>query len=98
MATYTVAAGDFAVHAKTLTADTEDIVDFPADLENVEVLVHSGDAPVYFTVNRAAATVAGGNTDVVTAGSAVQVPVGTSGNTQVRLISAAACVYSVTKT
>lgn len=98
MATYTVSAGDIAAHAKTLVADTEDVVDFSVDVENVEVLVHSGDAPVYFTVNRASATVAGGNTDVVTAGSAVQVPVGTSGNTQVRLISAAACVYSVSKT
>jgi len=98
MATYTVSAGDIAAHAKTLTIDSEDVVDFPADLEGVEVLVHSGDNPVYFTVNRTAATVAGGNTHVAVTGVPVRVPVGTSGNTQVRLISAAACVYSVSKT
>lgn len=97
MATYTVAEGQLAAHAKTLAANVADTVDFAEDLQAIEVLVHSGTEPVYFTVNRSVPTVAGANTDVALPASAVQRPVGTAGNTQVRLISAGACVYSVTK-
>lgn len=97
MATYSIASGDIAVHEKSLAAGVEDVVNFAEDISDVEVLVHSGSAPVYFTVDRAATAVAGPRTVAVMPSSAVQVQVWTRGASQVRLISSASAVYSVTK-
>lgn len=97
MATYTANSGERAVHNKTLTGNTEDTVTLGDDFDQVEVMVSALTAPVYFTVDSTAASVAGGGTYVIaSAGSYLQVPVPTAGNTIVRLISAAAATYFVT--
>ncbi len=101
MATYTVAAGKTALHAKTTVASVEDIVNFADDIPNVEVFVESG-AGVYFTTNRSAATLPGSDTNgsmttYVPAGSSVQTEVWTDAGSQIRLISAGAAVYHVTR-
>lgn len=98
MATYTVAAGKRGVRAKTLGANTEDIINFSEDISAVEVYVESGSATVYFSTDRSAATVAGDNTDPVAPGSAVTTEVWTGGNSQIRLISSATAVYNVSRT
>lgn len=73
----------------TLTASAEHIINFDTDLTEVEVLVDSTTSAVtYVSVNRAAATVGGKHCIPVHPGTGVTIPVPTSGNTQVRLITA----------
>lgn len=98
MATYTVAAGEIGVYAKTLAANTVDTVTISRQHDPVEVWT-DGTAAVYFTVDGSAPTVGGNTTYEVPAGSpavrdGVQVPA--SGNTVVKLISAGTPKYSVT--
>jgi hypothetical protein len=66
------------------------------DLEQVEVVSLDGLAPIYFTIDGSAPTVAGAKTYVIPAaiGSKV-VAVPTSGATVVRLISVGGPTYSV---
>lgn len=92
MATYTVSAGALGAHAKTTSGGVEDVVNFASE-GPVEVMVESG-AGVYFTLNGAAATVAGAGTYYVPVGSSLQPSQPTS---QVRLISSGAAVYHVVR-
>lgn len=96
MADYTVAAGDKAVHAKTLVADTVDTVTLGRDWKEIEVLSHDGAAAIYFTTDGSEPTVEGAHCDVVpaTPSSAIVKRRG-AGPTTVRLISAGTPLYSV---
>jgi hypothetical protein len=97
---YTVPAGDVGVHAKTLVASTVDTVTFTsADLPEVEVLT-DGTADIYVTFGSTKTpTVAGTQCWRVPAGSASAVlPVHTSGDTIVKLISSGTPGYSVART
>lgn len=102
MTAYSIAAGKLAAHAKSLAANTEDIVSFAGNARtgsyrNVDILVHSGTAPVYFTTDGSTATVAGDNCYVVLPGNAAQVSPSLAGAGAIHLISAAAAVYSVSE-
>lgn len=89
------ASGTWSVH-RTLTPASVDVVTFGEDLRQVEVLSRNGAGELYFTVDGATPTVAGDSTHVLPAAiSSMTVPAGGSGNTVVRLISAAAVTYSV---
>lgn len=96
MATYTLGSG-FAAHAKTLAAGVVDVVDFGRNIDLVEVVVESGTAPVYFTVDGSTPTVAGSRTWAAFVGQGVRLPVPEEVATTVRLISAASAVYSVSE-
>jgi hypothetical protein len=109
MADYTIADGDIACHAKTLSPNTEDTVTFPHIDENgvVTLIVYpGGTSPVYVSSGSTPATVAGPQTRVLFPGFAGELtgPSGklsgldgasTSPPTKVRLISASAVTYSV---
>lgn len=96
MAAYTVAAGDVGKYELTLAANTEDTVTFTgANLDKVDVVVHSGTAPVYFRFGSTAAVVKADGCHMVTPGTAVTCESPDNAVTVVRLISAATCVYSV---
>lgn len=102
MATYTIAAGKIAAHAKSLGANTEDVVSFSGtshtgSYRTADILIHSGTAPVYFTTDGSAATVAGDNCYVVLPANSAQVSFTLAGSGAVHLISAAAAVYSVSE-
>jgi len=96
VASFTVAANELAVHAKTLTAATVDTVTFSADLDQVEVVNEDGAAAIYFTVDGSTPQVAGNNTYYLPAAiGGLQVTVPTSGNTVVKVISAGTPKYGV---
>lgn len=96
MAAYTVAAGDVGKYELVGVANTEDTVTFTARaIDKVDVVVHSGTAPVYFRFGSTAAVVKADGCHMVTPGTAVTCEVPTKDVTVVRVISAAACVYSV---
>jgi len=73
----------------TLVASTVATVTFDEDFSHVEVINVDGVAAVYFRCDGTDPTTAGAGSDVVVAavGAALQVPVATAGNTQVKLIS-----------
>jgi hypothetical protein len=100
VATYTVPAGDVGVHVKTLVASTVDTVTFTsADLAEVEVLTN-GAADIYVTFGSTKTpTVAGTQCWRIPADTVSAVlPVHTSGDTVVKLISAGTPTYSVGRT
>lgn len=94
MATYNLADGAVAAHAKALAAGTEDVVNFPAryGIGDPQVLIHPGTPdPVYVCSGSAAATVGGDHCRVIWPGWALKL----DDVSNVRLISAGAAVYSV---
>lgn len=97
MASYTVAAGLIAAHAKTLVAATVDTVDFAGNTSAVEVL-SDGAAAIFFTTDGTTPTVNGGNCYVIPAGgvSSVIVP-DRDFDGVVKLISSGTPTYSVTR-
>lgn len=96
MAAYTVAAGDVGKYEIAHVANTEDTVTFTGTaVDRVDVVVHSGTSPVYFRFGSTAAVVKADGCHMVTPGTSVTCEVPTKDATVVRLISAAACVYSV---
>ena len=100
MATYNLAAGDEAAHAKTMVAATEDTVNFVEAVSDVEIVIHSAPAAIYVTLDNVAATVAGARTfvipPVIGQFRRLRVPKRETATT-IRLISAGAPVYSVSK-
>jgi hypothetical protein len=96
VASYVVSAGNVGVHAKTLAASTVDTVTFTGkDLPSVEVL-SDGSADIYVCFGTGTPTVGGGNCQRIPAGSGGAIlPVHTTGDTVVKLISAGTPVYSV---
>jgi hypothetical protein len=60
MANFTVAAGNVAKHAWTLTANQVDTITFADNIGTVDVIT-DGTADVYFTVDGSTPTVAGAN-------------------------------------
>lgn len=102
MAAYTVAVGDIGKYELALTANTDDVVTFGGgaadsvivDLTRVEIVHHSGTNPLYVRFG-VAATVKGDGCWMVMPGTATVLPVPTSGDTAVHVISAASAVYSV---
>lgn len=99
VADYTVPAKHIGVHAKTLIAGTQDSVTFlGSDLAEVEIL-SNGSADIYVHFGPGNATVAG--TDcyrIMAAMGATVLPVDTSGDTVVKLISSGTPTYSVERT
>lgn len=107
MTNYTIASGDIASHAHTLTPDVEDTVTFSAADGEVTLILHPGDtSPVYVSSGTVPATVAGAKCRVLFPGFAGQLTgpsgilsgldgAGSGTPTKVRLISAAAVTYSV---
>lgn len=99
MTAYTVPSGHIAAHAKTLVASTQDTVTFTgADLTEVEIFT-SGTAAIYVRIGTGSATVAGTDCWQVpaVAGSST-LPVRTSGDTVIKLISSGTPTYSVSRT
>lgn len=83
------------VHA-TLVAATVDTVTLDRDYSEVEVTNVDGVAPLYFTVDAAAPTVAGNDTEVLPGAiGRLRIPSGSGSPTVVRLISAGTPKYSV---
>lgn len=102
MATHSVAQNQVAVHRLALAANTEEIVQFAEDLDQVEVVQISGTDPVYFSTNgQAAAIPADGAAShcysTVQPLVSVALDPRRSTATQVRLICATAAVVSVTR-
>jgi hypothetical protein len=99
VADYIVPATHVAIHAKTLVADTQDTVTFTsADLTEVEILT-DGVADIYVRIGTGSAAVEGTQCWRVPAGSGSAVlPVHTSGDTVIKLISAGTPKYSVGRT
>jgi hypothetical protein len=97
MTAHAVAAGAVAVHRFTLTANTEDVVTFADDADQVEILVLSGAEPVFVTIDGSAATVDGSHCYLVAAGQSLTLDVPRQATTgpSVSLISAASAVVSV---
>lgn len=106
MADYTIAAGEIASHAHTLSPGAEDTVTFPEADRKVTLILHpDGADPVYVTIGAAAATVAGAHCRILFPGSQGQLfgPDGILNGlegartdvTKVRLISDGAVTYSV---
>lgn len=79
----------------TLTAGTVDRVALTRDATAVEVLNRSATDEIYFTVDGPDPAVAAAGTQVVTAGSALEVAANASAVTTVRLISSGPAAYSV---
>lgn len=95
----TLAAGERAAHAITLTAATVDTVTFTDDVDVVEVL-SDGAFDLYVRVDGTAPTVGGKLSYRLPAGaiSSREIPMsGDAGALTVKLISAGATKYSVTK-
>ncbi len=66
MAVYNIAAGDIAVHNKTLVATVVDAINFPSDPSAFEIQTN-GTAVIYLTTDGSTPTVGGANTHVVPA-------------------------------
>jgi hypothetical protein len=81
----------------TLVAGTVDTITLPAAARTVEVVNRNGAAEIYFTVDGGTPTVAGNDTQVVTAGAgaALEYPSEDNTTTVVRLISSGTPTYSV---
>lgn len=62
MASYTLAAAERGVHAKTLVANTVDTVTVAGDLSRLE-LYSDGAAKIYYTTDGSTPTVGGANTE-----------------------------------
>jgi hypothetical protein len=86
------------VYGVTLTANTEEVVQFVDDVSTLEILNMDGAAAVYFAVNRGAATVAGAHCRVLPAAvtSVLFEPSG-SDPTTVSLISSGTPTVSVAR-
>ncbi|WP_372663585.1 hypothetical protein [Amycolatopsis kentuckyensis] len=98
MPTHTVSRSQVGVYAITLVANTEEIVNFADDVGTIEIFNMDGAAPVYFTVNAAAATVAGQHTRMIPASIAsIQYDPTTSNPTSVSLISPGTPTISVAR-
>lgn len=95
MAVYTVAAGQLAVHNKTLAANVVDAINFDVDPSAVEIQT-DGAAEIYVSTDGSTPTVGGANTHLIpaTAGSRF---IRHGGDRGLRLISAGSPTYSVTK-
>lgn len=89
MANYTAA---WAVHKTTAPAAVDEVT-LTGNSARVEVINRGSDS-IFFTLNNVPPTVAGDNTQVVPAGTALSVSA-LSGDTVVRLISNSAVAYSV---
>lgn len=97
MASYSIASGERAAHAKTLVGSTVDTVTFAYHAPEVEVVSLDGAAAIYFTADGSTPTVGGVATYVVPAaiGSrTVRLPLG-AGVTVVKIISSGTPIYSV---
>ena len=93
-----ISAGEWGIHALTLTAGKETIVRFDEDCDQIEVLSHDGAAPIYFTTDGSPATVEGPQCRIIPASiSSATVHPPTPGGTVVRLISAGAPKVSVSR-
>lgn len=100
MANYSVPANHVGIHAKTLTPNVVDTVTFiGVDLPEIEVL-SDGAADIYVCFGASTTpTIAGTQCWRIPAESAsATLPVRTSGDTVVKLLSAGAPVYSVSRT
>jgi len=99
MGSYTVAPGDIGVHEKKLVASTVDTVTFAGrDLTEVEIL-SDGTADIYVRVGGQPPTIAGSTSwRILSAMGSSIIPVDTSGDTIVKLISAGTPTYSVSRT
>lgn len=96
MATYTIDGDEVAVH-ETLAMNTVDTVEFDVADREIEVLNRVGTDEIYFTIDGTTPTVGGENCYVLPAAmGSLKVPVRAS-TTVVKLISASACEYSVTR-
>lgn len=99
VADYTVPKGHVGIHAKTLIANQQDTVTFTGvDLPEIEIL-SNGAADIYVHMGAGPAAVAA--TDcwrVLPAMGATVLPVHTSGDTVVKLISSGTPSYSVSRT
>ena len=97
MATHNLATGEVGTNGvKTLTASTEDTVNFAGDPAYTEVIVPQ-DSPVglWYTNNGTAATVNGAQCFYVPPGASDRRLSRSSGKGQVRLISSGAATYRV---
>jgi hypothetical protein len=101
MSTFTMAATDVGLYAKTLAASTEDRVTVNRSRSGDAIavtVISDGAAALYFTTDGTAAVVAAVNTYELPAGVvsrlSVLLPVGV---TEVRLISAGTPKYSVSR-
>lgn len=95
----TLLTGEIAAHAITLTASTVDTVTFTDDLDVVEV-ISDGAFDLYVRTDGVAPTVGGKKSYRLPAGSisSRELPIsGDAGALNVKLISAGAVKYSVTK-
>jgi hypothetical protein len=98
--TYNVTAGKVGAQAKTLVANTEDVVTFADNIGQARLTVVAvaagSSAPLYVTGDGTTATVAGDNTRNLAAVVGAELLLQLDGATdQVRLISAGAHTYSV---
>jgi hypothetical protein len=98
LATHTVPSSRVGVHGITLTANTEEIINFADDVSTLEILSMDGASPIYFTVNGTAATVGGSHTRVLPAAvCSVVISPTSSDPTSVSLISAGTPTVSVAR-
>lgn len=97
MANYSIAAGQRAVHDKTLVANTVDVVTVTPSVRQIEIL-SDGIAAIYVTIDGSTPTVSGSNTIKVPSGSASSTVVDTPATLGevVQLISSGTPKYSVT--
>jgi hypothetical protein len=94
----TIATNEISSGPLSLVADVEQIVDFSEDVPSARVVVLYAAAPVYFSVDRSAATVGGKNCrPMPPVPGTMQFEVPGAGNTQIRLISPGAVTVVVTK-
>lgn len=99
MAQYTVPPSDIGVHLKTLVANQVDTVTFQdRDLTEVEIL-NDGTADIFVRIGTATPVVGSGSCwRVLAALGSTIIPVDTSGDTVVKLISVGTPTYSVART
>jgi hypothetical protein len=92
------ATADQAPHATTVAGTVYEVAvgDTATGSEAFEIL-NRGDVDLYFTVDGSAPTVAGADTYVVPPGQSRLKRVDTAQRATVKLISAQACAFSVTK-
>lgn len=96
MATYDIAQGSIAAHAKSLAAGTADSVVFPHDVEYAEIIT-DGTHDVYVCGDGSVATAGGGECwRIPAAATAISRKVALNGTT-LSIVSASVVVYSVTE-
>jgi hypothetical protein len=81
---------------QTLTASTVDTVTLDGNYDQAEVVNRATSGDIYWTVNGSTPTAGGAGTFITRAGEALKVRAPEGGQTVVKLISTAACPYSVT--